>query len=124
MVGCARYCSLSANNCEEISRRDDLESLIYLLIYLNLGSLPWQGLGKNQKIQTISLRYKAIAKVKMSVNFNELTKEWPQGIHEIIMYLREIDFEQTPDYNFVRAILKRMILAKGFTLESKFDWQE
>ena len=93
MVGCARYCSLSCSKYEEISRKDDLENLMYLLIYLNMGTLPWQGLGKNEKIRTIATRYKAIRKIKMSVNFNELTKDWPPGVEDIIRYLREVEFD-------------------------------
>ena len=109
MVGCARYCSLSCSKYEEISRKDDLENLMYLLLYLNMGSLPWQGLGKNEKIKTISSRYKAIRKIKMSVNLNELGKSWPPGLVDIISYLRDVEFDRAPDYNFVRSVIYKMM---------------
>lgn len=57
----------------EQSRRDDLESLGYILMYFNVGTLPWQGL----KAATKRQKYERISEKKMSTPIELLCKGYP-----------------------------------------------
>jgi casein kinase 1 alpha len=60
LTGTARYASIHALEAYEQSRRDDLESVGYVLMYFLRGDLPWQGL----KVKSKEDRYKRILEKK------------------------------------------------------------
>ena len=73
LTGTARYASINNHRGMEQSRRDDIESLLYVLIYFLKGSLPWQGVsGKNK-----TNKYKAIMEAKMTISSENLCRGCP-----------------------------------------------
>lgn len=73
LTGTARYASVNTHLGVEQSRRDDLESLGYVLMYFNRGALPWQGL----KAATKRQKYERISEKKMSTTIDDLCKGYP-----------------------------------------------
>jgi serine/threonine protein kinase len=118
LTGTARYASINTHLGIEQSRRDDLESLGYVLMYFNRGSLPWQGLRANTKKQ----KYQRISEKKMSVTIDDLCKGFPDEFKMYISYCRSLRFEEKPDYSYVKRLLKELCFRENFTYDNVFDW--
>ena len=90
LIGTIRYASINSLKGYEQSRRDDLESLGYTLIYLLRGNLPWQGLKLNNR----ESRDKKVLELKQSIPLDELCKGFPHEFVEYINYTRKLEFDE------------------------------
>ena len=114
LTGTARYASIHALEEMEQSRRDDLESTGYVLMYFLRGYLPWQGL----KIKTKENRYQKILDKKKETSTEELCKNFPEEFKIFMDYVKNLEYEENPDYNKLRRNFFFLITKK---LEDKFD---
>ena len=112
LLGTARYASLNSHAGYELSRRDDLESLIYILIYLIKGSLPWQKALGN----TRSVRYSNIYSIKKNTSLRELCDGCPENIYHMLAHVRSLDFTEKPNYRFLRQLMLSL------TDKKNYDW--
>ncbi|XP_078691908.1 casein kinase I-like isoform X10 [Branchiostoma floridae x Branchiostoma belcheri] len=118
LTGTARYASINTHLGIEQSRRDDMESLGYVLMYFNLGSLPWQGL----KAATKRQKYERISEKKMSTPIEVLCKGYPSEFATYLNYCRSIRFDDKPDYSYLRQLFRNLFHRQGFTYDYVFDW--
>jgi len=99
LIGSLSFASINAHDCNELSRRDDIECLAYMLIYLFHGSLPWQTLS----IPNPKERNQIIKEYKINILNNP-------DIHPLFKHYleraRRISFEETPNYDDFSSILE------------------
>jgi serine/threonine protein kinase len=118
LTGTARYASINTHLGIEQCRRDDLESLGFVLMYFNRGSLPWQGLRAATKKQ----KYQKISDRKVSTSINELCKNYPSEFATYLRYCRSLKFDDRPDYGYLRGLFRDLYLREGFADDCVFDW--
>lgn len=102
LTGTARYASCNVHNGIEQSRRDDVESFCYVLIYFAKGALPWQGLKSENRIQ----KYEKIKELKNRIPIEQLCESLPDIFFVILDHCRKLKFDETPDYKFIQQNLK------------------
>jgi len=96
--GTPRFMSRNTHMCEQQSRRDDLESIGYVLIYfLCQGRLPWQG----YKADTMEELISKIWAKKSKISIEKLCKGYPKQFELYLRYVRNLGFTETPDYQYL-----------------------
>lgn len=118
LTGTARYASINTHLGIEQSRRDDLESLGYVLMYFLRGSLPWQGL----KAATKKQKYEKISEKKMATPTEVLCKGFPTEFVVYFQYVRSLRFDDKPDYSYLRKLFRDLFVREGFVWDYVFDW--
>lgn len=102
LTGTPRYASINNHIGVEQSRRDDLESLGYVFIYLLNGSLPWQGL----KAKNPQKKYRLILEKKQDISIQQLCSGIPREFGDILAYARALSFDARPDIPRLRKLLR------------------
>lgn len=116
-VGTTRYASLNAHLGLRLSRRDDLESLAYTLMYLYSGRLPWQGL----KASSVAESRKLVLE-KKSANVQEICRDFPTVFKTFLQCIRDLSYDEDPDYDKLRNIFEVEGKSMGFEDDGYFDW--
>ncbi|KAL4560058.1 hypothetical protein LXL04_032206 [Taraxacum kok-saghyz] len=118
LTGTARYASMNTHLGIEQSRRDDLESLGYVLMYFLRGSLPWQGLKAGNKKQ----KYEKISEKKVSTSIEALCRGYPTEFASYFHYCRSLRFDDKPDYAYLKRLFRDLFIREGFQFDYVFDW--
>ena len=120
LIGTARYCGRNAHRGYEQGRRDDIESIGYVLMYFLLGILPWQGL----KVKKNEDQFERIAQKKYTTSFEELTAGQPE---EFLLYFKHCDklnFEDQPNYVYLIGLFQNVIDRFCQDCFYDFDWKK
>jgi serine/threonine protein kinase len=83
IIGSYNFVSLNVLNGIEPSRRDDIESSLYVMIYMCLGNLHWVP-NKANILEYITI---------------------PNVIKQLLLYVKTLEFASQPDYKLIYDIL-------------------
>ena len=119
LTGTARYASINALKGYDQSRRDDLESVGYVLAYLLRGNLPWQGI----VVKTKEEKYAKILYKKQYITPEQLLDGYPSELVNYLKYCKYLDYEQEPDYNYLTGLFVNIIKNElKEEIDYKYDW--
>lgn len=111
-TGMTTFASINSHMGIELGRRDDLESLAYILFYFLWGFLPWQGLRTE----------KAILACKRKIVMDNLFPGLPMAFCTFFEHCRSLPFDGKPNYDRFYDLFSDLILGEGFQLDVALDW--
>ena len=100
-VGTITFTSINSHSGQMQSRRDDLESLVYSIVYLCRGRLPWQDIIKRYSID----KYGASVLEKKIALSKTLCQGLPAPFVAFTQYIQSLSFDEKPQYNYLHALL-------------------
>ena len=118
MCGTARYASMNALSGLQLSRRDDLESLSYMILYFLTKKLPWQGI----TAKSLAIRYKKIYEKKFELEKWDKFLSLPIQIQNFIKYCRNLGFSEDPNYKLMKNFFYDLMKQNEFVDDKNFSW--
>lgn len=118
IIGTPRYISLYVHEKNSPSRRDDLISFVYVLLFLMNYSVPWQyvkGDSREEKINNVYIVKKGLTNNQLCSNINyenlsiDENLKIREKMEEILNYVYSLTYDETPNYEYVRFLLKTII---------------
>jgi len=88
IIGTPNFVSVNVHNGVEPSRRDDLISVAYIILYLINGGLPWQ---TKREMKEIKMQKQCILQWSKT----------PSKLIEYLTYCENLKFDETPDYEYL-----------------------
>jgi len=117
-TGSYRYSSIRNHRGIEQSRRDDLESVGYMLLYFLTQKLPWQGLGGKDRTS----KKKRIFTVKKTISLENLCHNVPEEFLLYMRHCRSLKFTDTPDYAYLKNLFINLFKSNKYKLDFMYDW--
>ncbi|KAJ3311700.1 Tau-tubulin kinase 2 [Boothiomyces sp. JEL0838] len=109
--GTARYASIAAHQGKDLGRVDDLWSLFYMTVEFLTGNLPWKGRQKE-----------VIGELKQLYTKIELVESISPSLVHFFMYLKQLKFNDTPDYDYIHSIYQELLVQSGVREDAGYDW--
>lgn len=112
--GTARYASINAHLSKDLARRDDLWSLLYMLIEFANGVLPWRRIKDKDQV----------GEMKIRCNTPELVADLPKEFLLLWEHLQTLRYEDKPDYAMLYKAFENCLANAGGSPDgTPFDWE-
>ena len=88
------------------------------MIYFIKGYLPWQGIKANNKQE----KYHKIMLKKIATPNEMMCKHLPIPFVYFINYIHSCQYEDKPDYRFLRKIMRELFFTQNYDWDYAYDW--
>lgn len=105
LVGTAKYASINSHNGLELSRRDDLESLGYIVIEFINREVPWREQRGKARFRSKQQSYNRIRNMKEQTDWSVVCPK----MAEWIAYCQQLGFSEEPDYVYLRGLIQSLL---------------
>ena len=109
IIGSLNFVSLNVHNLIEPSRRDDIESCMYIMLTMLFGRLEWFNKSDINEMYNLKVQISSIPEV-------------PSFIKIILFYVRSISFDERPDYDYIIDLMVKEFNINGYKNNGKFEW--
>ena len=72
--------------------------------------------------KTKEVKYDKIKEKKIRTTVEELTRGLPEEFAQYLMYCRGLKFEEKPNYNYLRELLRGLMAKRGYENDFQYDW--
>eukprot|EP00494_Astrolonche_serrata_P030777 UN31045 len=118
--GTMRYAPIAVHKGYEQGRKDDLEALGYMLIYMAKGKLPWQNLWHEDK----KIVWRDVGKMKKELTIKELCKGLRPCFEKFMVYLGKLKFSDQPQYKLLAKYFLDELKKLRLTRNVIYDWEQ
>ena len=120
LTGTTKYSSANTIRGVEQSRKDDLISVAYMIIFFMKGNLPWQDIDSEDEVN----KFTKIYLMKKNIKESELCAGLPVEIYKFLKYVQNLDFEEKPNYDYLRSLFIDLLKKKNIIYNERlvFSW--
>ncbi|KAI0761252.1 kinase-like domain-containing protein [Trametes elegans] len=123
-IGAVRYASVAAHNQHSVSRRDDIESLLYVLLEFYHGGLPWKALPAPDWDSKIDAVGEMKAGLAPSKPLGLLLSQSPPEFRTYIEHCVGLPYGRTPGYELLRGLFRESVEKEGWACDRSSDWMD
>lgn len=110
--GTARYASINSHQSKDLGRRDDLWSLLYVLIEFAKGQLPWRRIKDKDQV----------GEMKMKIDPSDLVADLPQEFTLFLRHLQSLKYADRPNYTYLSNLVLDLYHRLGGDDNTPYDW--